>query len=75
MHEERQVALGEHVEQRGASGESLGVPHGRRGQLEPSEILVEDLGELGRVDVAEAGCGPGAERGGQGEGLLVGRRR
>ncbi|GAA3417208.1 hypothetical protein GCM10018952_48310 [Streptosporangium vulgare] len=37
VHEERQVALGEHVEQRGDPGQARGVAHGGGGQLEADE--------------------------------------
>ncbi|MBB3731061.1 hypothetical protein [Nonomuraea dietziae] len=64
MDEQRQVTLGQHVEQPvvGLCG---------RGDLQPCEAAVEVGGQPGRVDVAVAGRRPRAERLGQLQRALV----
>ena len=63
MDEEREVPLGEHVEQRAAPAVAGLV--GDRGcwQLETDKPAVELLGEAGCVDHRQAGRGPAGERG------------
>ena len=73
MNEQREVPLGEHVEQRAAPAVAGLVGNRRRWQLEPDEALVELLGEAGSVDLGQAGRSPAGERGAQrGDPAVVG---
>ena len=73
MDEQREIPLGEHVEQRAAPAVAGLVGDRRCRQLEPDEPAVELLGEAGRVDRRQAGRGPAGERGAQlGDPVVVG---
>ena len=71
VHEERQVAFGEDVEQRGDAGEPRASRTAVAGSCDPAGPSVEVSGEPGGVGLAEGGRRPGAEQAGEGEGVLV----
>jgi hypothetical protein len=60
--EQREVALGEHIEQRAAPAVAGLVGERRRRQLEPDETAVELPGQAGGIDRRQAGRGPAGER-------------
>jgi hypothetical protein len=62
MDEQREVPLGEHVEQRAAPSVAGLVSDRGRWQLEPDETAVKLLNEAGRVDCRQAGRGPAGKR-------------